>query len=223
MKIRILFYFAFALTICSFAQEDKYTKAMTKTMMMMDSAKSYIDFVNLSNTFDRIAKAEKSKWIPYYYAANCQIIASLMDSVTSKKDSYLDKADAYIVIADSLQPNESEIYTLKGFSAQIRMVVNPMQRWQKYGQLSNSLFDKAKELNPDNPRPDYLIGQALLYTPEAFGGGKKNALPVLKQSQEKYKKFKPESSLSPNWGGNMLDEMLKNIEQDSSEAKTEVK
>jgi len=221
MKTRILLYFIFTLTICCFAQEDKYTKAMSKSIMMMDSAKTYVDFVNLSNTFDRIAKAEKTKWIPYYYAANCQIIASLMDSVTSKKDSYLDKADAYIVVADSLQPNESEIYTLKGFSAQIRMIVNPMQRWQKYGQLSNSLFEKAKELNPDNPRPDYLIGQALLYTPEAFGGGKKNALPVLKQSQEKYRKFQPATSISPNWGENLLNDIIKNIESDTT--KTEIK
>jgi hypothetical protein len=220
MRTRLLLYFILTLTISCFAQEDKYTKTMSKTMMMMDSARTNVDFVNLSNAFERIAKAEKSKWIPYYYAAECQIMASFLDSVNGKKDSYLDKADIYLTAADSLQPNDSEIYTLKGFAAQMRMVVNPMQRWQKYGELSNSLFEKAKELNPDNPRPDYLVGQALLYTPEAFGGGKKNALPVLKQSQEKYKKFKPETSISPNWGESILNNLLKTLEEDSTKTGT---
>ncbi len=220
MKIRLLFYCILTLSIACFAQEDKYTKTMTKTLLMMDSARTSVDFVNLSNAFERIAKAEKTKWIPYYYAAECQIMASLMDSVNGKKDSYLDKADIYLITADSLQPDDSEIYTLKGFAAQMRMVVNPMQRWQKYGELSYSLFDKAKELNPDNPRPDYLVGQALLYTPEAFGGGKKNALPVLKQSQEKFKKFKPATSISPNWGESNLDNLIKNLEADSTQTGT---
>ncbi|MCX6152497.1 MAG: hypothetical protein NTX22_18370 [Ignavibacteriales bacterium] len=194
------------------AQDDKYTAAIKKNMVMMDSAKSASDFQQLSNTFERIANAEKSKWLPYYYSAYCLLISSFIDTVVAKKDIYLDKADLLINNADSLKPDDSEILTLKGFSAQARMVVAPMERWQKYGTLSNSLYQKAKKLNPENPRPIFLIGQTILNTPEAFGGGKQKALPILKESFEKYNKFVPETSISPNWGKNLVEGILKGLE-----------
>ena len=56
------------------------------------------------------------------------------------KDIYLNKADKFINIADSLVPNNSEIYTLKGMIAQARMQVDPMNRWQKYGAEATNNF-----------------------------------------------------------------------------------
>lgn len=194
------------------AQEDRYTSAMQKNLFMMDSAKTTNDFLKISNSFERIADAEKDKWIPYYQSAFCLLIASFTDTSAQNKDSYIDKADILLAKADSLQPNNSEIVTLKGFSAQARMVVNPMERWQKYGPLSSSLFDKAKELDSNNPRPDYLIGQATLNTPEQFGGGAKATLPILKTAMDKFNKFQPETALSPNWGKQNLEQILKRIE-----------
>ena len=219
MKSYLLLFLLF-LSVVSFAQEDHYTKVMQKNLMMMDSARGIGDYLKLSNSFERIADAEKSRWIPYYYSAFCLLLSSMMDSSNAKKDTYLDKADQLLSIADSLQPNNSEIYTLKGFSAQARMIVDPMNRWQKYGSLSNSLFDKAKELDPTNPRPDYLVGNATLYTPEQFGGGTQAALPILKLSMNKYNKFKPETPISPNWGKGQLEEILKRIEPADSTGST---
>jgi hypothetical protein len=202
----------FLFSTIALAQEDRYTSAMQKNLLKMDSARTTEDFLKIANSFERIADAEKDKWIPYYQSAFCLLIASFTDSSAQKKDSDIDKADILLAKADSLQPNNSEIVTLKGFSAQARMVVNPMERWQKYGPLSNSLFDKAKELDSNNPRPDYLIGQATLNTPEQFGGGAKAALPILKTAMYKFNKFQPETPLSPNWGKQNLEQILKRIE-----------
>jgi hypothetical protein len=207
-----LLVFLLFLSAASFTQEDKYTGTMQKKLVLMDSARSVEDYLKLANTFERIADAEKSKWVPNYYSALCLVLSSFMDSSNAKKDSYLDKADMLLSKADSLQPNNSEIYTLKGFSAMARMVVSPFERWQQYGQLYNSLLQKAKELDPNNPRPEYLIGQATLNTPEQFGGGKDAALPILKASLDKYNKFIPETPISPNWGKQQVEEMLKRIE-----------
>lgn len=195
------------------AQDDKYVKAVEKNMLQMDSAKSASDFLSIGNNFERIAKAEKNKWIPYYYAAYCQAIASFIDTVKEKKDPYLEKAESLIGFADSLKPENSEIYVMKGLIAQGRMVVDPMQRYQKYGALASGSFQKAKNLDTTNPRPDYLVGQSLLYTPEAFGGGKEKALPVLEESLAKYKVFKPESSISPGWGQKQVEALLAKIKE----------
>ena len=51
-----------------------------------------------------------------------------------------------------------------------------------------------------NPRPYYLKGQSLRYTPEQFGGGCKPAMPLLQTAMEKYDRFKPASELHPAWG-----------------------
>ena len=211
MKSYLLIFLLF-LSVASIAQEDRYTIVMQKNLSMMDSAKSVADYLKLSNTFERIADAEKTKWIPYYYSGFCLLLSSFIDSSNAKKDSYLDKTDLLLTKADSLQPNNSEIFTLKGFSAMARMVVSPYERYLKYGPLYNSLLQKAIELDPANPRPEYLIGQSTLNTPEQFGGGKNAALSILKASLEKYNKFTPETPISPNWGKNDLEAILKRIE-----------
>jgi hypothetical protein len=211
MKTYLVTILLFISAIAS-AQEDRYTSAMQKNLLKMDSARTTKDFLEIANSFERIADTEKDKWIPYYQSAFCLLLASFNDSSYHNKDNYIDIADILLGKADSLKPNNSEIFTLKGFSALARMVVNPMERYAKYGALSNSLFDKAKTLDPNNPRPDYLIGNSTLNTPEQFGGGAKAALPILKTAMEKYNKFQPETPLSPNWGKQNLEEILKRIE-----------
>ena len=89
-----------------------------------------------------------------------------------------------------------------------------MERWQKYGPLATNYLKKAKELDPTNPRPDYLIGQSLLYTPVEYGGGKKVALPILQESMKKYEAFKPESSISPDWGKKIVKSILERMPPD---------
>jgi hypothetical protein len=211
MKFIVAILFSFLFLTLAKASDDKYTNAMEKNISLIDSTKSLADFQNVTNNFERIASAEKSKWLPYYYAAYCSAISSFFDTTISKKDSYLDKADEYVNIADSLKQYNSEVYTLKGLISQMRLMVNPMARWQKYGPLANNYFKKAKEFDPTNPRPDYLVGQSLLYTPVQFGGGKEVARPILEESMKKYESFKPENSISPDWGKKMLKNILDSI------------
>ena len=93
--------------------------------------------------------------------------------------------------------------------ASCHMMVNPMQRWQEYGAESNSNMDAAMEQDPTNPRPYYLKGQGLKYTPEQFGGGCKTAKPALQTSFDKYTAFKPASELHPTWGKDQVEQLLK--------------
>lgn len=193
------------------ADDEKYIAAMKKNMIQMDSMKTVDDMVDLTNTFIRIANAEKDKWLPYYYASQLCVLSSFTDSVNSKKDEYLDEADKFLAIADSLQPNESEIYVLKGFICQARLQVDPMSRYMKYGFQMNENFEKAIALDPANPRPEYLKGVTLFYTPEQFGGGAKAAKPVLETSLKKFNEFVPKNELMPHWGKQQVEDFLKQI------------
>ncbi len=64
-------------TLATGAQSDKYTQMMQKNIALLDSAKSIDDLQSLASTFDRIGDAEKTRWLPYYYAALAQTWSEL--------------------------------------------------------------------------------------------------------------------------------------------------
>ena len=210
MKLFLTLLFAFSV-IAGIYADDKYEKTVKKNLEKMDTSRTAADYMAVANAFERIALAENNKWLPYYYASLNYVLASYSDSSNSQKDLYLDKADGFINTADSLVPNNSEIYTLKGMIAQARMQVDPMSRWQKYGGEAQFNFQKAMEADSLNPRPEYLIGVGVFYTPKQFGGGPDKAKPILENSLRKYGLFVPASDLMPRWGKQMVEQLLKQI------------
>ncbi|MFH1195848.1 MAG: hypothetical protein V1720_09035 [bacterium] len=211
MKSILTFILCCAFFVGVNAEDTKYEKAMKKNIAKMDSANTVEANIELSNSFERIALAEKDKWLPYYYASMTQVLASFMDSTMSQKDVYLDKALTLITVADSLQPDESEIYVIKGMIGMARMQIDPMNRYMKYGTEMNNNLQKALELNPANPRPENWMGVMKYYTPEQFGGGAKAAQPVLESSLKKYNEFVPADDLMPVWGKGTVETMLNEI------------
>ena len=201
MKKTILFVSMMIMVAGTFAQSERYTAAMKKNIAAIDSAfKNPQDLLSLANNFERIALAEKNQWLAYYYAAFCQVNYTYMEQDKSKVDAIADKATALLNQADSLQPDNSEISCVKSMIATSHMMVNPMQRYMQYGAESASALEKAMQQDPTNPRPYYLKGQGLKFTPEQFGGGCKTAKEVLQQAADKYATFKPASDIAPNWG-----------------------
>ena len=60
-----------AFTLCTLtvaAQPDKYVEAMKKNLAQLDAGKTSADFQAAANAFERIGDAEKTQWLPYYYA-----------------------------------------------------------------------------------------------------------------------------------------------------------
>ena len=196
-------------SIVLFAQSEKYMAAMKSNIAAIDSSfKAPANLISPANNFERIAMAEKNQWLPYYYAAFCQVYSGLLEQDKSKADAIADKATGLLNKADSLQQNNSEISCIKSMIATCHMLVNPMQRYMEYGQESSSQLENAMKQDTSNPRPYYLIGQNLKHTPEQFGGGCTKAKPVLKKGVEKYEAFKPVNSLYPNWGKERTAQLL---------------
>lgn len=209
---QILFAAAFVLsTVLTFGQSDKYVAAMKKNMAAMDSGFSNpSSFLAIANNFERIAIAEKTQWLPYYYAALCQVNYAFtqMQGNMGAIDGIADRAGALIAKADSLQPDNSEISCIKSMVATCHMIVDPMNRWMQYGQEISNNNDAAIKQDPTNPRPHYLKGENLKGTPEQFGGGCAAAKPELQKAQELFAAFKPASELHPVWGKQRVDMLL---------------
>jgi hypothetical protein len=209
MKKVIIALSLFLSAASSFAQSEKYIAAMKKNITAIDTSfKNPVDLLTLANNFERIATSEKTQWLAYYYAAFCQVNYGFMQQDKEKVDAIADKATDMINKADSLMPDNSEISCIKSMIASCHMMVNPMQRWQEYGAESSGNMEAAMKQDPTNPRPYYLKGQGLKYTPEQFGGGCATAKPELQTALDKYATFKPASELSPNWGKTQVEVLL---------------
>lgn len=208
---RIIFIAAFFLSVQFVLAQpnDKFTAAMKATIAAIDTSyKNPSNLQALVNKFERIAAAEKNQWLPYYYAALCQVNYCFMQKDPSGLDPMADKAELFLLKADSLSANNAEISVVKAMIATVRMIVNPMQRFMEYGPVIESNLEKAKAQDPTNPRPYYLKGENLKNTPEQFGGGCATAKESLKTAKEKFETFKPAGELAPNWGLQRVEMLL---------------
>lgn len=201
----------FILTVSSIsigrAQSDKYVAAMQKNLALFDSAKSTQDFQTLANNFERIGEAEKTQWLPYYYAGLALVTSGWSDP-NIDKDANSARVIAFCDKASSFGEN-SEIYCLRNMAATQQMMVNPQVRWATYGQDAHKALEKGMALDPNNPRLYYLQGESVYNTPSAFGGGKEKAKPIFEKAVELFKKEQPKP-LYPRWGLQRAEEMLAN-------------
>jgi tetratricopeptide (TPR) repeat protein len=182
------------------AGNNDYAKNMLLAKTMSDTATVENTLVIAASYFERIALMTTGKWLPYYYAAYCYVRISYMNKTHEKRDYWVDKAQIEIDKACEIDPKNSEILVMQGFVLQAKMDISPMVRGFKYNDETLGYFDKAKEINPDNPRSYLWKGVNLFYTPEMFGGGKDKAYPLIKAAIEKYKSNPSKDSIAPDWG-----------------------
>ena len=187
------------------AQTDKYTQIMQKNITLLDSAKSIDELQSLAGTFDRIGDAEKTKWLPYYYAALAQTWVG-WNPATKDKDANAARINAYLAKAEAIEKN-AELYAVENMSATQQMLVDPQSRWMTQGKQASAALQKGLEADPNNPRLYYLQGMSLFGTPPQFGGGKDKAKPLFEKSVALYKAANP-APLAPTWGRQQAEDML---------------
>jgi hypothetical protein len=201
-----------------FAQSEKYAKVMEEKVTAFDTTRSVPGLKELANTFERIANAEKTQWLPYYYAAlataNMGFMSGMGNSggnAAATTDPIADKAEELINKAEALSKDNSEIFVVKKMIASLRMMADPMNRYMTYGPVAQQALETAKKLNPANPRVYLLEGQDKFYTPEQFGGSKTEAKKLFEETIVKVDAFKPESSIHPHWGKSVAQYFLAQI------------
>lgn len=209
MKKSILLLGAITLASIAFAQSGKYESAMKANISQLDSIHVNNNAGTLANSFIRIGNAEKTKWLPYYYAAYCTALQALTEKDNSKKDALADKATTLITKADSILGKEnSETAVIKSLIATAHMTVDPQSRYMAYAAEISGNLQKATALDSTNPRPILVKAQNTFYTPEAYGGGKQAAKELFNKTKILFDNFKPESEISPMWGKTSLDYFL---------------
>lgn len=216
-----IFSFVVILAISSqvLAQSERYQKAMEQNIAAIDSTRTVDGWKDLGNTFQRIADAEKTQWLPYYYAALSHVMTGYMIGSASggmggfadKTDPEADAAEQLLNKAEELAKTNSEILCVRKMIATLRMMADPMNRYQTQGPLAAEALEKAKAMDPNNPRVYLLEGQDKFFTPEQFGGSKSEAKTLFEESLKKFEAHKLESSIHPQWGKSQVQYFLSQL------------
>ena len=182
------------------AQSDEYTNAMMNTIQQLDQEEDPAGLLELANRFERIANAEKSRWIPYYYASYSLVVMSFIEEEGGKRDQVLDRAQELLDQALQLEPDESELHVLQAFLYPSRIMVDPMGRGMTYIEKAFASLERAKTLNPKNPRIYFLEGVNRVNLPPSMGGGADAAKPILEEAMLKFETEANPDPLWPHWG-----------------------
>ncbi|MES2701167.1 MAG: hypothetical protein V4649_00920 [Bacteroidota bacterium] len=182
-------------------QAQDLKPVLTKTFLAFDTTQAFDTKVEQSNKLGLITKKWDGEWVTHYYAAYSKAILSYMEKDTKKRDAYLDDAEKEKEEAVAILKKENdETYVLAAMIANARLAVDPPQRWQKYGKIYSDNLQSAKEINPENPRMYYLQGTSKFFTPKAFGGGKKAAIPYFEKAEALFAKQPGGDITKPYWG-----------------------
>lgn len=199
-----------SLLLCSwllagFAQSDKYAAAMQKNIAALDAAKSTADLQSVAAAFERVGDAEKTQWLPYYYAALAQTWIGWNPEVKDK-DANATQIKKFLDKATAIEQN-AELYAVENMMNTQQMIVDPQNRWQTYGAQAGTALQNGLKMDPNNPRLYYLQGESLFGTPPQFGGGKDKAKPLFEKAIALFKAAQPKP-LYPTWGQKQAEEKL---------------
>lgn len=186
--------------------QGKFEGAMARGIEMMLSAKDANSKNEAAAFFERVGDAEKTQWLPYYYAALIKTRMA-MEKQGGDPDQVASAAADLIAKAEKIETN-SETYCIRNMIGTAQMLVDPMSRWQQYGPLCEKALQDAIQKDPTNPRPHMLKAIALKNTPEQFGGGCGAAKPLAEKAVSLYANFKQASSFHPNWGKEVAESVI---------------
>jgi len=165
------------------------------------------------NHFERIANAEKNKWLPHYYIAQVNSIKSWEEKDENTLKAQLDKAQKHLDIAMSISKDNPELLVMQGQILTNWIAFDGMTYGMKYSGKVSELYDKAYKLAPNNPRVVLCKGDWAMGTARYFGQDPSKHCKEVASALPLFDAFEPESEFHPKWGKKRANEILKSCKK----------
>ncbi len=226
----IILMFAFLTGLNSVRADSDFEKAILKGKKTLKEGMDKSDAAILKKArgqFERILQLKQQPWLVNYYIALADYGLATTGMRTEDKETIKKYTESGIdVINKSIDENPDfcDSYVLLE-SLNFNRWQYEQEKMQEIITATQSADAQAKKLEADNPRYVLVTGISQFYTPEAFGGGIKTAIPTLEKSAELFKTRKEKSELYPDWGYDMalgylaLSLLKRNDDGDMSKAK----
>ena len=206
MSTKFIFAALFTISVTfSYANDAKFIEVMEKNIKAVYEARDIATFQQSVNAFERIAETEKTRWEPFYYIGFGYVMMANIETDLAKKDSYLDRALEAVGKGKAINANESELVALEGFAYMLKITVDPQTRGMVYAPRATQTFEKAIELNSENPRASAMMAQMQFGSAKFFNGSTAEACATNTKALAMFTTYKSENPLAPVWGLQMAE------------------
>lgn len=194
---RIILLLTFIITSSSLTAQSKYETGMRKAFDLWEQQKQW----EAANLFERIAQAETDNWLPPFYVAQINTFYSFDEKDKEKMVAQMKRARDFLNDAKALSKDNAEILVLEAQLLTAWIVYDGQQYGMKYSAKIAELYQKAYELEPDNPR--VVLGKAewAIGTAKYFGQPTDSFCGELDRAAELFANFKPAGDFHPQGGG----------------------
>jgi tetratricopeptide (TPR) repeat protein len=176
--------------------QTNFKKGMTKAFELWQADKTD----EAENLFERIAKAEKTEWLPHYYIAQINSLKSWNVKDEAILKAQLDKAQEHLDIAMAKSEDNVELIIMQAQIFTNWVAFDGMTYGMKYAAKIAELYAKAIELAPTNPRAVFCKSDWAMGSAKYFGQDTAPFCKDIEASIALFDTFKPESEFHPNWG-----------------------
>lgn len=189
--------------------QSKYQTGMQKAFGLWEEGK----MTEASQLFERISKAEPTKWKPAYYAATVEILGSFGLKDEAVLTAKLTKAQEFLDVAKSNSENNPEILITQALLNTGYIAFDG----QKYGMTlsgkNSQLYAQALAIAPNNPR--VILGNAEWNMGMAnfFGKSTKPYCDEIKRAIKLGKEEKIEEEFYPKFMISRAEDVLKGCKE----------
>lgn len=204
MKAIIFYLLSGILSAISLQAQSPYDAGMAEAFEHWRNDKP----VEAANLFERIAKAEKHNWLPYYYASQVKIVQSFPLTVVVKKEELLNEAQQLLDMAKKNEGDKVELMILQAMLHTARLTIDPSIYAMKLSPVISGIYTEASKIAPENPRlllskTEWNMGSA-----QYFGEDPSKYCPDLVAGLELFSKENHSPTKAPAWGRDRMKMLL---------------
>ena len=207
MKL-IIIIFTF-LTITTGNSQTAYEKGMQKSFELWKNNKND----EAANLFERIGKAEKDNWLPFYYASQIHIITSFNIKDAEEIQLRLTKAQNYLNEAKTFSKDNAEIAIMEAMLNTAYVVFDGAKYGMTHSPKIEALYQKAKTLEPKNPRAILYHAEWQMGAAKFWGKDPKVFCPEIEKAILYFEKESSTIPFYPDWGKGQIARVQKNCTQ----------
>jgi len=151
--------------------------------------------------FERLLAAEELEPVTRYYLGLAEYRLANLGWAEGRRSvrQHINAAIGHLERAIELEPDSAEALALLGGAYGIKIAVNALTA-MTLGSKNQQVRERARELDPDNPRVVLLDAVSYFNTPGAFGGDKEKALELALQAAELFAAEEVSDPELPRWG-----------------------
>lgn len=183
------------LVVSQFAHaQTPYQKAMNDAFAVWKSGNNEEAMAKM----ERIASVEKDNWVPKYYQALIATMASFQAKDLNTKNALLKVAND--LIPKDGEKSNAEWHILKATVLSSELTIDPMNNATRLSPQIIANYEKAKAMEPNNPRAISGLATFQIRSKKYMGGNTEQEYKDLQKALSLFDTQKSDVLFYPSWG-----------------------